>query len=172
MSAPRRPRPRKTETPAPTTEAEGGDRLTVAEIAEAEGVSRQAVYKQLNRYGLKPDTSKRYSLAEYRACRVRADTSKTLEEAKRDDILAATRLKRLRIAEAEGRLISRDLAVDLLASLSQAYLSSIENVLETKDDQAAAKAQLRADYSAILKRLPRLLAGLDATHPIEGSAED
>lgn len=148
------------------------DLMTAAEIAKAEGVSRQAVYKQINRYGLTPSEGSRYSLTAYRACRVRADTSKTLEEAKRDDILAATRLKRLRIAEAEGRLISRDLAVDLLASLSQSYLSSIENVLETKDDQAAAKAQLRADYAAILKRLPRLLARLDAAHPIEGTAED
>lgn len=165
--------PKKAQRKGAAAETEGGrERLTVTEIAEVEGISRQAVYKQIARYGLQPDASKRYDIAAYRACRVRADTSKTLEEAKRDDILAATRLKRLRIAEAEGRLISRDLAVDLLASISQSYLSSIENVLETKDDQAAAKAQLRADYAAILKRLPRLLARLDAAHPIEGPAED
>lgn len=148
------------------------DLMTAAEIARREGITRQAVHNQISRYGLQPLEGRKYSLAAYRACRQRSDSSKTLEAAKRDDILAATRLKQIRISEAEGRLISRDFAVDLLAALSQAYITSIENVLESKDDQANAKAQLRTDYAAILKRLPRLLEKVHATHPIQGAAED
>lgn len=168
MSAPRK----KTAGASSRKAAEGmKTRMRQADIARAEGVSRQQVSKRLKSFGIEPDAEGLYDIDTYRGLALRADSSKSLEDAKRDDIIAATRLKELKIAEAEGRLISRDLAIDLLSSLAQAYISSIENVLETKDDREAAKAQLRADYAGILKRLPRLLARLDAAHPIEGPAQ-
>ena len=144
--------------PALSTASEASaDLLTQSEIARRLGISPAAVKHHIDRFGLKPVEARRYSFAQYTSTTERADTSKTIEQAKRDDLLAATRLKELRIAEAEGRLIKRDLAIDLLASLAQAYLSSIQNILETKADCANAQAQLRADYAAILKRLPRLI---------------
>lgn len=146
-------------TAAPGTE---GDLLTKADIARRLGISRNAVQHHIERWGLKPVEGRLYSFAQYTSTTERSDTSKTIEQAKRDDLLAATRLKELRIAEAEGRLIKRDLAIDLLSSLAQAYLSSIQNILETKADCANAQAQLRADYAAILKRLPRLIENAQA----------
>lgn len=171
MSAPRKTAKKPSSEGAKKAAAGMKTRMRQADIARAEGVSRQQVSKRLKAYGVTPDAEGLYDIETYRGLAVRADSSKSLEDAKRDDIIAATRLKELKIAEAEGRLISRDLAIDLLSSLAQAYISSIENVLETKDDREAAKAQLRADYAGILKRLPRLLARLDAAHPIEGPAQ-
>ena len=171
MSAPRKAAKKPSAEASRKTVAEMKGRMTQADIARREGVSRQQVSKRLKAYGVEADADGLYDIETYRGLALRADSSKSLEDAKRDDIIAATRLKELKIAEAEGHLISRDLAIDLLSSLAQAYISSIENVLETKDDREAAKAQLRADYAGILKRLPRLLARLDAAHPIEGPAQ-
>lgn len=177
-----------------------GEWLTQAAIARRLGVSRQQVSKRLKAFGVKPGEDGLYDLEQYRGLAQRpsvarerrqkdkaktaparqkgkdppapapAPAEKSLEEAKRDDLVAATRLKEIRIAEAESRLIARDLAVDLLAELAQCFLTSIENILETKDECEAAKAQFRADYAAILKRLPRIVARCDAAHPLEGAA--
>ncbi|MGN0855932.1 MAG: hypothetical protein ACI4QJ_00845 [Candidatus Spyradenecus sp.] len=156
------PAPSPTTSSPESTAASRTDLLTKADIARRLGISRNAVQHHIERWGLKPVEGRLYSFAQYTSTTERSDTSKTIEQAKRDDLLAATRLKELRIAEAEGRLISRDLAIDLLSSLAQAYLSSIQNILENRDDCANAQAQLRADYSAILKRLPRLIENAQA----------
>ncbi len=163
-----------------------GERLTQAAIARKLGVSRQQVSKRLKAFGVGPGEDGLYDLEQYTRLAQRPSVAverrrkgrdapasapeKSLEEAKRDDLVAATRLKEIRIAEAEGRLIARDLAIDLLAELAQCFLTSIENILETKDEGEAAKAQFRADYAAILKRLPRIVARCDAAHPLEGAA--
>lgn len=162
---------KKTPEEAAPTAAPGTDEdlLTKTEIAQRLGISKNAVQHHIERWGIKPVQGRKYSYAQYLSTTERSDTSKTIEQAKRDDLLAATRLKELRIAEAEGRLISRDLAIDLLSSLSQAYLSSIQNILENRDDCANAQAQLRADYSAILKRLPRLIE--QAAEKVEDTAK-